>query len=326
MSHPASTWQAGREGSKTQTTASSVSFIWLEISGMCNLRCTHCYAGSSPQGTHGAMTKNDWFRVIDDAAALDVKMVQFIGGEPTLHPALPDLIDRALRHDIEVEVFTNLTYVTPELWATLSRPAVSLATSYYSDDPAQHDNITGGRSSHRRTKANIAEAIRRGIPIRAGIIDTADGQRVAEASQQLVDLGVPSIGFDRVRQVGRGSRDQMPNVTQLCGHCTSGVLAVSSDGTVWPCVFSRWLPVGNVREKSLANIITSDRFHAVHDELTAHFRTRVPSDCRPDCQPQQLCEPKCEPYTAGCHPECNPSCSPRCNPVSCRPSCLPPKR
>ncbi|MGH3758578.1 hypothetical protein [Actinophytocola sp.] len=26
---------------------------------------------------------------------------------------------------------------------------------------------------------------------------------------------------------------------------------MSPEGAVWPCVFSRWLPVGNVREQSL---------------------------------------------------------------------------
>jgi MoaA/NifB/PqqE/SkfB family radical SAM enzyme len=60
--------------------------IWLEITGRCQRECVHCYAASGPGSSHGIMTEWDWCRVIDQAAALGVRMVQFIGGEPTLHP------------------------------------------------------------------------------------------------------------------------------------------------------------------------------------------------------------------------------------------------
>jgi MoaA/NifB/PqqE/SkfB family radical SAM enzyme len=35
------------------------------------------------------MSRSEWCRVIDEAAMLGVQLVQFIGGEPTLHPDLP---------------------------------------------------------------------------------------------------------------------------------------------------------------------------------------------------------------------------------------------
>lgn len=79
-----------------------LSFLWREITGRCQLTCRHCYADSGPRGTHGSMTGEDWKRVIDEAARLGVGHVQFIGGEPTLHPALPDLVRHARRRGIEV--------------------------------------------------------------------------------------------------------------------------------------------------------------------------------------------------------------------------------
>jgi MoaA/NifB/PqqE/SkfB family radical SAM enzyme len=308
----------------------SLSFLWLEITGKCQLRCVHCYADSGPSGTHGAMERSDWYRVIDEAAALGVQMVQFIGGEPTMHPDLPCLIDHALACGLEVEVFSNLVHVRPELWELFDRPGVHLATSYYSDDPAQHEEITRRRNSYTRTRSNIVEAVRHSIPIRVGIIDVHDNQRAEHARAELMSLGVTDIGYDRLRQVGRGIRNQKQDITQLCGRCSSGVLAVSSDGSVWPCVFARWLPVGDVRALSLAEIIAGDQLRSVRDELTQHFRTRqeqnTPSGCHPDCNPNHTCEPRCEPYNAGCHPECGPACGPRCNPTNCRPNCLPPRR
>jgi MoaA/NifB/PqqE/SkfB family radical SAM enzyme len=63
-----------------------LSFVWLKVTGKCQLRCTHCYAESGPSGTHGKMGTANWLRVIDQTVGLGVKTVQFIGGEPTLHP------------------------------------------------------------------------------------------------------------------------------------------------------------------------------------------------------------------------------------------------
>ena len=296
-------------------TASGTSFLWLEITGKCQLTCSHCYAESGPSGTHGALTTPDWLRVLDQAAALGVEMVQFIGGEPTLHPGLLQLVQHALRHGLVVEVFTNLVHVTETLWELFARPGVSLATSYYSDDPAEDAEVTG-RPSHPRTKANIVEAIRRGIPLRAGVIDLGGGQRAEAAQAELAALGVSEIGYDRLRQVGRGIRDQQASAEQLCGRWCDGVAAISPGGAVWPCVFSRWLPAGSVLDDELAAVLTSSEADRIRGELAIAFaaRTDRPAAARP-------CYPDCNP---ACQPNCAPRCSPTCNPTSCKPnSCWP---
>ncbi|WP_216207466.1 radical SAM/SPASM domain-containing protein [Amycolatopsis aidingensis] len=326
-----------------------VSFLWLELTGTCQLACAHCYAQSGPSGTHGSMTRADWVWVLDQAAEMRVEIVQFIGGEPTLHPDLPGLIDHALACGLEVEVFTNLVHVTEPLWEVFTRPGVSLATSYYSDDPDQHAAITG-RPSHARTKANIAEALRRGVPLRAGVIDFGmvddAAQRSERAHTELADLGVPAVGYDRVRQVGRGVRDQQPGTAQLCGRCGDGVAAISPNGDVWPCVFSRWLPIGNVLDVELARVLSSPLADEVRASLEQAFRGHANTDdtqaCGPNCSPvcdPVNCGPRCEPMSSPCSPkQCSPAdqfcspnypgpgrrCSPRtgnpCQPMQCRPT------
>jgi MoaA/NifB/PqqE/SkfB family radical SAM enzyme len=288
------------------------------------------------------MTNADWTRVLDQAAAMRVESVQFIGGEPTLHAGLAELVDHALRLGLAIEVYTNLVHVSDELWKVFARPHVSLATSYYSDDPFQHAAITG-RPSYTRTKANIAEAVRRGIALRAGVIDLGDGQRARDAQTELVDLGVPAIGYDTLRQVGRGVRDLPAGIDQLCGRCGNGVAAISPNGDVWPCVFSRWLPIGNVLDTELAAILASPRAEEIRVSLEQSFRSRASSEqaCQPSCSPNCdpiACGPRCEPMTSPCNPKqcepadqfCSPNypgparrCSPRsdsCGPMQCRPT------
>lgn len=276
-------------------------FVWLEITGKCQLTCHHCYAESGPKGSDGMMSLADWRRVIDEVAQLGGRMVQFIGGEPTLHRGLPDLVRYALGRGLAVEVFSNLVHVSWELWETFTQRGVRLATSYYSDDAGEHEAITRGRGSHARTRANIAEALRRCIPLRVGLVDVREGQRIEQARADLEALGVTDIGLDVLRQVGRGSRQCRPDLDQLCGHCAQGKVAVSANGEVWPCVFARWMPVGNVRQRSLAEILTAPEMATAIAVLSDHF----PAPQMP-CVPR-TCDPQCVPH---CGPACNPSCWP----------------
>ncbi|GAB3173615.1 hypothetical protein GCM10027059_44960 [Myceligenerans halotolerans] len=295
-----------------------LSFVWLEITGKCQLECIHCYAESGPAGTHGVMDTADWRRVIDECAELGVQMMQFIGGEPTLHPDLPDLVEHALTRGLEVEIFSNLVHVSDRMWDTFTRPGVRLACSWYSTDPKQHLLVTK-RNTHARTRENIAEAIRREIPLRAGVIGMLDDQNVEAATAELKALGVTEVGVDRLRQVGRGIRDREATTAELCGNCGDGVVAVSPTGEVWPCVFTRWMPVGNVRDGALADILAGEAHSEATAELQAAFASRLP-DCGPKCGPNR-CDPACAP---SCDPACKPTCPPSCGP-SCGP-CAPKKR
>ncbi|WP_407698543.1 radical SAM protein [Streptomyces cyaneochromogenes] len=81
----------------------------------CQLTCSsHCYAQAGPTKGHGTMTGDDWRRVIDEAAAIGVEKVQFIGGEPTLYPEFPDLVRHALGTGLSVQVYSNLYRVRLE--------------------------------------------------------------------------------------------------------------------------------------------------------------------------------------------------------------------
>lgn len=249
------------------------------------------------------MTADDWRRVIDQVAEAGAGLVQFIGGEPTMHPDLSDLIDHALGRGLEVEVFSNLVHVPEGLWEVFERPGMRLATSWYSDDPAEHEQITK-RPTHARTLSNITEARERNIPVRAGLIGVLESQRSDQARAQLDTLDLGEVRYDDLRGVGRGApADAEPDTSVLCGRCAHGNLAVAPDGQVWPCVFTRWLPVGSVLEQSLAEIMSSDRMATVVGQLEADFTEA--SGCVPKM----------------CDPQCGPSCSPACNPTgTCTPA------
>jgi MoaA/NifB/PqqE/SkfB family radical SAM enzyme len=71
----------------------SLNMLWLELTPRCSLQCVHCYADSGPdRPLYSGLGRDDWAKALRQASDLGCKRVQFIGGEPTLHPALSDLV------------------------------------------------------------------------------------------------------------------------------------------------------------------------------------------------------------------------------------------
>ncbi|MDQ1038566.1 MoaA/NifB/PqqE/SkfB family radical SAM enzyme [Streptomyces sp. V3I8] len=190
---------------RSQAPPAITEFLELEITGRCQLTCpTLCYAKSGPTNGHGEMSTADWKQLISDAAEVGVKKVQFIGGEPTLHPDFEALVNRALVLGLAVQVYSNLYRLKLEHWELFMRPRLTVATSYYSDDPAEHERVTNRRGSHAATRANIVEALRRGIRLQIGIVEVFEGQRTAQIREELLALGADRIVTDQVRSVGHG--------------------------------------------------------------------------------------------------------------------------
>lgn len=334
--------------STTTTGADLLQRLALDITRTCQAQCTHCYNQSSPQGEHGEMTREDWLSLLDQAAAAGVRQVQIIGGEPTLHPDIADLINRAVDHFMAVEVFSNLIHVRASLWPVLRQRGVTLATSYYSDQAEEHEQITKHRGSYAKTRANIIKALAFRIPLRAGIVHVAEGQRVAEATAELHALGVTRVGTDRLREIGRGAGTQDTHqITELCGHCANGRAAVLPSGEVAGCVMSGgMMTAGNVRTASLAEIVTSPAWAALNAAIPRPARRPAVhrpggdahaggGECMPDhggeCVPQYACVPSgCSPDADSCvpHAEISPAAVAHdpCVPDSCTPkedSCQP---
>jgi MoaA/NifB/PqqE/SkfB family radical SAM enzyme len=89
-----------------------------------------------------------------------------------------------------------------------------------------------------------------------------------------------TLARSRVRLARRGS---------LTGQ---DVAAVSADGDVSPCVFTRWLTAGNVRHTPLADILTSPQMTAALATIPPREHVCDPNlECRPGFPPSS-CDPR----------------------------------
>jgi uncharacterized Fe-S cluster-containing radical SAM superfamily protein len=302
------------------SSSSEIDFLWLELTNQCNLRCVHCYAESDP--TTGHVDRLDSARyeaVMLEAYDLGCRRVQFIGGEPTLNPALPDLIRYAASLGYTfIEVFTNLTRLNDGLVELFVEHEVHVATSMYASDAATHDRVTLSDGSFQRTVGNLRRLVRARVPIRAGVIEMQENEgRREQTFAFLRSLGVENVGSDTLRAFGRACAEERPSLTHLCGGCAEKTVCVGSDGTVSPCIMSKFWSVGSILDEPLTALARSPRLLSVRQEI--YDAVVEPRQRETAAGMEAICTPKtCIPY-GSCSPNLGPG---PCAPTGCSP-CYP---
>jgi hypothetical protein len=139
-----------------------------------------------------------------------------------------------------------------------------------------------------RTQTSIAEALRRGIKVRAGIVEVLDGQEVEGARERLLELGVTAVSTDQARGVGRAARSTPATRAELCGRCGDGRAAIFGGGDVSPCVLGRFLVAGNVKTTPLADILGGPAWREITGSIPRDSGcvTCTPADSN-DCNPSR---------------------------------------
>jgi MoaA/NifB/PqqE/SkfB family radical SAM enzyme len=254
--------------------------LFIELTAQCNESCAHCYADSSPARTE-ALDEPTLRAVLEDARALEFSHVQLTGGDPLISDLLLPAVEYATALEIpSIEIYTNGIALSGALYRSLRRQSrVSFAFSFYSHDAATHDAITRTRGSQARTEAAIKRVVEDRIPLRVNVVVMdQNAEQVTETLARLRALGVPEdrIGIDVQRGVGRGRHTIEPSDARVpraqAGHRErgplefSGRVAVSYDGTVYPCIFTRTFPLGSTRTTRLREILLAPHPIAVDRE------------------------------------------------------------
>ena len=238
----------------------SLDFICLELTLKCNLECVHCYSSSNMLMKDDFKTE-DWVRILEQGAKLGCRQVQLIGGEPTLFRDLLLLVEKSRELGYRfIELYTNATLLTDAQLDELKSHNVHIATSFYSHLPETHDAITQRKGSFERTVGAIKLILSKRMPLRVGIIKLPQNQnQIGDTFMYLMSLGVSrdNIELRPVRGVGRGAQlvREKDEYSAFCGTCWRGILAVSSDGAVYPCTTARKFEVGDITRESLEDIL-----------------------------------------------------------------------
>ena len=105
----------------------------------CNMRCGFCFAPFEDIGSQilpkGHLGREDCLVVVESLAQAGFQKINFAGGEPTLCPWLPDLINRARELGLITSIVTNGSRITAEWMDSLNGRLDWTALSVDSVDP-----------------------------------------------------------------------------------------------------------------------------------------------------------------------------------------------
>lgn len=214
----------------------------------CNQKCLHCYAAGQTLGETPELTTDQWRELLEKLRRANIPQVTFTGGEPTLRPDLPELVEAA--QWFVTRLNTNGRLLTPELCRRLSEASLdSVQVTLYAARRDVHNALVGAE----------------------GFDDTVQGIRNAAAAGLIVSVNTPLCSLNRdyaetLRFVhGLGMeldftspgwlpeetlRDMGLHLIPSCGACLSN-MALAPDGTVLPC--QSWL-----EGPGLGNLLTDD--------------------------------------------------------------------
>jgi AdoMet-dependent heme synthase len=309
----------------------------LQIADRCNHACRHCY---QVQGRKGEMSLDEIKAVLDDLAASGLMLLNISGGEATLRHDLLDVMRYARSKGFALRLFTNGYSMTAELAAALRElPVLGVDVSIYSDDPAQHDDITRVPGSHARTVAGVRLMVEAGLRVHLKVPATSivpdAGARVRRLAASIDpalsvvtsyditpmetgELATRALSPDpeEVVRIGavkgwsppadRAALDEVlleGLADPTCGACREGV-AILSNGDVRPCT-DIVAPIGNLRERRFLELYSSPG-----PQLVRSITWKDIHGCR-DCEIRPACE-RCHasashedgdllgPYAGGC--------------------------
>lgn len=85
----------------------SIRELVLDLTNRCPMRCIHCSAGSGPHlGTLIPFTKVT--EIVQEAVQMGLQTLSFSGGEPLIHPRLPQMIELAHSCGVrDIRIFTS---------------------------------------------------------------------------------------------------------------------------------------------------------------------------------------------------------------------------
>lgn len=252
--------------------------VSIEATRSCGCNCDHCVVKDGD----GELSKEEIFRVIDQALEMGTCIITFTEGDPLLRDDILDLIRHVDPQKAVVNLFTPGLELTM-LKAEQLRDAglYNLLIGVYSVDPEYHDQLRGLPGSHSKAVEAIEVALKAGLMVTmAAHIKSGQVDRILELYKFATELGVQELSFwegmpespeEKLTQIERekivtiykkiNSTPEGPRLFastyfegQMLG-CMAGRrwLHVGVDGNVRACPYLRGT-YGSVKERSLRDI------------------------------------------------------------------------
>lgn len=177
----------------------------IALTYQCNNDCTHCYNARSRE--FPSLSKNQWFKVIDNIWELSIPHIVFTGGEPTLCEYLPDLIQYAENKGIITGINTNGRNLANDnfLDQLVSAGLDHIQITLESWNPQTHDQMVNHPGAWEETIAGIKNVLRKEVYMMTNTtMLKTNHSEIPQTLDFLAELSVPTVGLNALIYSGKG--------------------------------------------------------------------------------------------------------------------------
>lgn len=258
--------------------------VYLEISNICNVQCSFCPVVEKDKKI---MDVAEFEAILKDVAPLAEIVCLHLLGEPLAHPKFPEILDVCERYNTQIDLTTNGLLIKRQQDRIINShavrqvnfslqsykdnfpdrpldpyllPLLEFATLAHTQRPAlyinfrlwnQQSNDSDNEDFFSKIESYFNISINRNVETAA-----IKSKRIWNRVYLHFDSRFEWPSFSLPNQGTRGR----------C-HGTINHIGIHADGTVVPCCLDKngTINLGNVKEQSLNDIVTSERFLKMRD-------------------------------------------------------------
>jgi pyrroloquinoline quinone biosynthesis protein E len=174
-----------------------------ELTYRCPLRCAYCSNPLDYASTRDALDGAAWARVMEEAAALGALHVGLTGGEPTLHPDLPEIVAAAARSGLYTHLVTAGTTLDRAGGSELGERGLRSVQLSIQDASAAPSDAIAGVSAFENKLAFAASVRALGLPLSLNVVLHRDNlSRVGELVALARDLDAHRLELANIQFYG----------------------------------------------------------------------------------------------------------------------------
>jgi MoaA/NifB/PqqE/SkfB family radical SAM enzyme len=226
--------------------------VSIEVTRQCGASCDHCLIKEG----EGELSKEEIFRVIDQALEMGACIITFTEGDPLLREDIFELIHHVDPQKAVVNLFTPGLELTAEKAEQLREAGLyNLLIGVYSSDSEIHDQVRGLPGAHAKAMEAIKIALQAGLMVTmTAHINSGQVEGIPDLYQLACDLevqelsiweGLPRSCEDQLTQL---DREKILTLYRKINSTPGGPRIFAStyfEGQMLGCMAGRrWLHVG----------------------------------------------------------------------------------
>ena len=249
---------------------------YVEITNVCNLRCSFCHGHSRPPKQ---MTREEFLRVLSQMEGVTRYVYYHLMGEPLLHPLLPEFLTLAKQRGFASVLTTNGTLLNKRGQALLAAGVHKVSISLHSFEAGQED----AHRAYLKSVCDFAERAQKKDTIVSMRLWNRGAENGNDLTEAFLRQALPGVWAENTRgyrirdkvfleygdRFGWPDMDNPEEAGKVTCYGMQDHFGILCDGTVVPCCLDSdgVIALGNVFSMPLKEILDTDRAKNIRQSL-----------------------------------------------------------